>query len=110
MSEWAWAAGLTTTNAQRTSGGNVFLASNSSGGSIQNVIASFGVDALSANYNCAPVLVYDAAPVVAYRGRYPDLYYIGTAADLSSIPSATNQIRTNLSRLVVPFVGEPLIA
>jgi hypothetical protein len=110
ITQFAWAAGLSTTGSQRTSGGNCIPLSFNSIGSQVNVISVSGPDALTGNHTCLPIEVFDCAPQVAYRGRYPDLYLTNAPTDLSSIPSMSAQVRSTLGRVIVPFVGDAIIA
>lgn len=69
-----------------------------------------GVDALTGNY-----LVYDMVVMslnvgqISRRGLLTDLYWVGTAPLLGSVPSAAAQERVIMGDVIIPFTGTPPI-
>lgn len=65
----------------------------------------YGLDTASGNYLAFPTHGLTYSPT-AYRGRFPDLYSIGTAPVGASIPvGGPSQERIVVGDVVIPFVG-----
>lgn len=71
---------------------------------------TYGVDALTGNYLVFPIFAASLAAQIAFRGQFPDMFYVGTATVGSAYPSGSNYDLMVVGDLLIPMTGSEAVA